>query len=272
MNNYIYKMSNGYVSVHIQGGLGNQIYQISAALNYANKYNKELIFCDDDISPSLSPSHGYTVWKTLFNNHFKLLSKEEYNNINFNKESDNNTYVNGNVQLFGYYEEFRNISEYSKNYIYNIICSSDLYLNAKIFYIKLKILFNDEDDNNYCFIHVRRGDYISILNYTTDIEYFNNSYNYINNLNNNTKFFLFSDDLEWCKNNIKYKNLYYIDHINDHKIEFILMTLFKNAIIDSSTFSWWGAYFGDNKNIIIAPKKHRVHNPSDIYPNNWITL
>ena len=267
-------MTDNYITVNIMGGIGNQLFQISAGLYYANKYNKNLIFCDNDISPSCTPSHGYTVWKTLLNNHFKLLSIEDFNNINFNnideKYNEFDKYYEGNINFVGYYQNIKYDFEYSKNYIYNVLINSDLYIKAKNYYNNLKNKYNDFDDNNYCFIHIRRGDFI-IGGIYPDLDYINNAYNYIKKNNANTKFFIFSDGIEWCSNNIKYDNLYYIDDINNCNIELLLMTLFKNAIIELSTFAHWGAYLGDKNNIIIS-KNINSSVSFETNPNNIIFI
>lgn len=268
-------MLKEYVTIEMVGGMGNQLSQIAFAIEYSKKYNKELIFIDNDISASITPSHGYTIWKTLLDNHFKLLSSEEYNNINFKQinESDiNNESTNGNIKLNGFFFELNYKSEYSKNYIYNIMLKTNIYKLAFDYYNNLKKKYKDENDNNYCFMHIRRGDYI-MFGHNTNIEYVINSYNYINNLNNNIKIFIFSNDIEWCKNNLNANNLFYIDDINDCYIEFLLMTLFKNAIIDRSTFSWWAAYVGNAINII-APRiwTNDVSNYDLHYPKKWIII
>ena len=73
-----------YVSCNICGGIGNQLFQIAATLDYANKYNKTAIFKD---VVQLYNQHGFerkTQWETLFSGKLNVLSDNEYNKIHFN--------------------------------------------------------------------------------------------------------------------------------------------------------------------------------------------
>lgn len=94
--------------------------------------------------------------------------------------------------------------------------------------------------------------------------------------------FIFSDDLEWCKENIKGSNIIYCDwdteSNNPDFIDLCMITLCDHHIIANSTFSWWGAWLGEKDDTIIyAPKTWfgpaLVHlNTSDIIPERWIKI
>lgn len=125
-------------------------------------------------------------------------------------------------------------------------------------------------------IHVRRGDYIKFPNHhpVKTLDYYNTC---IENIKNETDLFIiFSDDIEWCKNNIKLDNCVYIENERDY-IEIYLMSLCNNNIIANSSFSWWGAWLNKNENkkvfgpkIWFGPEKNF---PSqDILPESWIKI
>lgn len=91
-------------------------------------------------------------------------------------------------------------------------------------------------------------------------------------------FIIFSDDLNYAKNLFEGLNRphIYIEK-NEYIHDFFLMSMMKHAIIANSSFSWWAAYLNKNPaKVIIAPKKWfrpTFHAKSDdIVPNNWFTL
>jgi hypothetical protein len=104
------------------------------------------------------------------------------------------------------------------------------------------------------------------------IEYYNKSIEHLKDITD--LFIVFSDDIEWCKNNIKSENIIYIQDEKDY-IEIYLMSLCDNNIISNSSFSWWGAWLNRNENkIVIGPKiwfgSEIQHNTSDILPEKWV--
>lgn len=106
-------------------------------------------------------------------------------------------------------------------------------------------------------IHVRRGDYIT--NRTNipkfiGLDYYVNNINKIKKLIPNPVFFVFSDDIPWCKKNLDQlpNNIYYINHNtgkNSYK-DLVLMSTCKHNIIANSSFSWWGEWLNKNRNKI----------------------
>lgn len=138
------------------------------------------------------------------------------------------------------------------------------------------------NQSNSASIHVRRGDYVGFkpCEGVCDIEYYTKAIEYIENKEKNIKFFVFSNDIEWCQselklpNNTEFVNNNYGD--NDYK-DMMLMSLCKHNIIANSTFSWWGAWLNNNPNkIVIAPKHFykraliRYYDiDGDVFPSEW---
>ena len=143
-------------------------------------------------------------------------------------------------------------------------------------------LMGDINSFNSVSIHIRRGDYEStywktVLGFINYHNYYRNALAYINNKVENPHFFIFSDDIEWAKANLKISNCTYIGHNKAEKsyIDMYLMSLCKHNIIANSTFSWWAAWLNKNINkIVIMPEKWiiRDYSPEGIYPESWIKI
>lgn len=139
----------------------------------------------------------------------------------------------------------------------------------------LKIL-----NSNSISVHIRRGDYLSKefsdLNVIKSRQYFLKGIDILRNKIENPKFFIFSDDLIWVKENIKGKDIEIVEENfgENSYLDLYLMSLCKNNIISNSTFSYWGAILNTNYNkIIICPEKWSKNIISkDYFPKNWIYL
>ena len=132
--------------------------------------------------------------------------------------------------------------------------------------------FKDEMDNNNrniselmektnsVSIHVRRGDYLSSPEFkdVCTLQYYFNSIEFITKRIDEPVFYVFSDDLDWCKKNLCLENSIFVDVNKGNKSynDMRLMSLCKHNIIANSTLSWWSAYLNKNdKKIVIAPPK-----------------
>jgi hypothetical protein len=102
-------------------------------------------------------------------------------------------------------------------------------------------------------IHVRRGDYLNLSQYhpVIPIDYYRKS---VEKLDDETeKYVIFSDDIEWCKNNFGFIKDPCYHHTDDEFIDMIVMSKCYNHIIANSSFSWWGSYLSETNGKCIAP-------------------
>lgn len=129
-------------------------------------------------------------------------------------------------------------------------------------------------------IHVRRGDYLKpririVSGNICTTEYYNEAISIIKEKVANPRFFVFSNDIEWVKQNLDIPEAVYVNNNNNENSfrDMQLMSLCKHNIIANSSFSWWGAWLNRNSGkVVIAPKKW-FHNESvcsaDLIPDNW---
>lgn len=134
--------------------------------------------------------------------------------------------------------------------------------------------FNDEkniqmadflDNCNAVAIHARRGDMLSGIAWCYKYGYFQRAVKHIRKNVSNPVFVFFTNpgSIDWCKENegifglnLKKDKVLFVDWNKgiDSYRDIQLMSLCKHAIITTSSFGWWGAYFIDNPNkITISP-------------------
>lgn len=103
-------------------------------------------------------------------------------------------------------------------------------------------------------VHVRRTDY-AVFNWILPADYYDRAFARAKELIPDARFYIFSDDPEWCRDNLHVEPKTYIH--NDELADFWLMSMAKHNIIANSTYSFWAAYLNDNAEKIV------------IYPRNW---
>jgi len=114
-------------------------------------------------------------------------------------------------------------------------------------------------------LHVRRGDYLNCPEIgVLDLSYYKQAYDYICSKVEKPVIYIFSNDLDWCKQNFDFiDKLVYIEESKTEIDDLMLMSQCKHNIVANSSFSWWGAWLNNNESkIVIAPKKWMAVNPN----------
>lgn len=259
---------NNYVSSHLQGGLGNYLFQIIAAYSISKRDNKELMIDISDIAIIHSPLELY------LNNIFRNIPFGVIKNFDFIHQSDHTPIsfidipvINGNLKLDGYYQNEKYFKEYRNEILklYEIDVITKKYLLEKY----STVIFE-----NSCSIHVRRGNYVDRQDFhpLQTIEYYKEA---ISIIGEETLFLIFSDDINWCKVNLNFiKNKIFISGNLDYQ-DLYLMSMCNHNIIANSSFSWWGAWLNNhtNKKVVYPSRWFNFSaDTSEIGGENWIKL
>jgi hypothetical protein len=142
------------------------------------------------------------------------------------------------------------------------------------------LLSQISQDANPVAVHVRRGDYVGHgLHASQPMEYYRAAAAGIHAAAPDAKFYVFSDDPVWTKENLKLPyEVAYVSHNgeNTNYEDLRLMTFCRHFVIANSTFSWWGAWLSARKGkTVYAPRKW-FNDPSydtkDLIPPGWIQI
>lgn len=262
-------------------GLGNQMFQYAAGRRLAHHHGTDLIL---DISwyanqPSVSTPRRYELaffsiqattvldlghtWRNL---PFATLVEYELFQPEFLNASDN-TYLIGYWQCERYFEDIRALilAEFVPGQSpdeANIETGLEIARSMSVS------------------LHVRRGDYVNNTFHSfIGVEYYRAAVAEITTKIERPHFFVFSDDLEWCSQNLDIGFSYtLVTHNAGPRAywDIILMSQCQHNIIANSSFSWWGAWLNRNPyKIVIAPKRwfgDPAVDTSDRVPDGWIRL
>jgi hypothetical protein len=272
------------IIVNIKGGLGNQMFQYACGRALALK-NKDSLFLvrseyqgDVDRPFSLTNFNIQAVMMRSaevpkFSRFFSRVTQKLTGN--FHVAFDQSVLdKQGTVYLDGYFQ-----SEKYFNDITDKIRQD--FTVAEPFQGKTLAIANSiKNDPAAVSLHVRRGDYITHPDFggIVTTEYYERAIDRVREKIPAAKFYVFSDDITWCKSELGLgSDTTFVSHpeLKDFE-ELILMSLCKHHIIANSSFSWWGAWLGQNpKKTVIAPKTwSNLHEDwyKDIIPDLWVRI
>lgn len=261
------------VQPEIIGGLGNQLFILFAAYSYSRKYGHDLYIKHIDNSLSIfNPRPVY--WDTILS---KISTRTTNPHIDIIYSDSDGIftpipYRNGNILLKGYFQTYLHFSDY-----YNEIC--DLLSPPLPIKEKVDSMLSKYNDKKLVCVHVRRGDYLKIQHIFPILSksYYQRCYEKISlKINiNECRFLIFSDDINWCKENFDFiKDKIFIR--DEDYIEFYLMIGCNHYILANSTFGWWGAYLNRNSDkVVLCPNKYFYHISEEKQrrsPPEWISV
>lgn len=133
-------------------------------------------------------------------------------------------------------------------------------------------------------VHIRRGDYVSnpIANRVhgfVGVAYYEQVLDCISSQIDSPHFFVFSDDLPWARENLKFPGevTFVGQNIGPKAYEDLrLMSLCKHHVIANSSFSWWAAWLGwmPGKKVFYPANwfSSKLHDVSSMNPPAWIRV
>ena len=276
------------ITIHLMGGLGNQLFQIFCLLNYSLKYKTAFrlpLSKRDLLSPLDNKSPRPTYWENIFKNLSQFLVQFEAPSILYQETSFLYTKIpeldfQHNYKLFGYFQSYKYFEE---NYD-NILRLLDISNKIKMVKENNKRYF----DKRTISLHFRIGDYITrpdchpILNedyyikailYITErakveqILYFGEfgDQKLIEERITKLKQFFPDIDFVWCNFNLP-----------DWE-QMLLMASCEHNILANSSFSWWGAYLNRNlSKMVCYPTvwfgSSMKNDLRDLFPEKWIKI
>lgn len=244
------------------GGLGNQMYQIATTYATALDNNTDYAVSKDTNENIRVPTVRTGFNKTFLRNiktsdlpkKMMMYSERDFNYSPIPK--NNNIYLRGYFQSARYFDHHREaILELFYEY-YPVVSG---YIDR---------IFDQISTETVVSIHVRRADYLKLAHThpVQSIDYYKKALEHIQKTHPDIYVMIFSDDLEWCKQQPLFKNLpkkhFMGSHgnANDHEMNSIIdlycMARCNHNIICNSSFSWWGSYLNKHSDkIVVAPSK-----------------
>ncbi len=256
--------SDLFLTSVLAGGLGNMMFQVAAGYSIAKNNGHRFLMNLAHVGTLHKPPEEY--YKTIFRN-FHLIDKDtEFYSAEVNEFGYGDVILpKQNIALGGYFQSYKYFQKY-KSEILDLFSPPDEIIDH--------IRLNYPNLGNTVALHVRRGNYVNLQDHhhNLSVEYYKNAISYFPD----SKFLVFSDDLDWCKSQFVGDQFIFVEE--DDVISLYLMSHCEHNIIANSTFSWWGAWLNQSPNkVVIYPNKWFGPKNSDfktwdLFPPEWICL
>jgi glycosyl transferase family 11 len=248
------------------GGMGNTMFQLAVGLAQARRLNTTLQL---DVS-LLGGKRKYVLDQWNLPGDITTVTgvtpTVHENGMGYNR--DINERVKDGDCLYGYWQ--------SKKYFEKITAFIYASFIPKQYATPRAVEFYPT--GNSVMLHVRRDDYLvsphKEFHGLLSMSYYESAMSHIRGRVDNPKFFVFSEDVEWARQNFTSPDAVVVPRGQEAE-DIYLMSLCQHAITANSSFSWWGAFLGDDQpnRIVIAPSQWFQDSRtdySDIVPDKWL--
>lgn len=267
-----------YSRLGFMGRLGNQMFQIAATIAYGLEHNKEARFPKWDYSKYFN--HKLNLLDQSVNSDHSIFCYQEphfhYSEI---------PKIEGDVGLVGFFQsekyfkkhesEIRDIFSLSGEWESEVYSKFETQVRG---YERLK----EKCFDSIVGVHIRRGDYVTNVHTNAYHGVLPSAY-YEAGANEifgeiypqDVLFFVFSDDPQWCKDNLKFPHMIFSEDEEDI-VDMYKMSFCDDFIIANSSFSWWAAYLGKGEDkMVVAPRNWFAGANlfcEDIYCKDWMLV
>jgi len=282
--NFHNKDHKNTVFVRIQGGLGNQLFQIISGYGIALKNNMNFVILDSsEVKTDFTHTTNNAYIIKRFFGKFPNINMQFINTdlLDYYKEKPEHCLqydeikFNDDVLLDGFFQNEKYFSFCRNEILYKLKSTPEYYRFFELMFGNKAEIIREKATNGY-FIHIRRGDYVKNQLYSINYDkYFSSAIAYILSIDPSAFFFIVSDDIPYCKsynilNNIQKEFI----ELEDIETMYFMTYCNKGGICSNSTFSWWGSYLIENPDKIVTFPSKWMNNDwvNDIYYDGSITI
>lgn len=283
----------------IDGGLGNQLFQVAFGMQLAKKHGSPLML--DLGSYASQPAHGLMLDRFCLD--AQTVDERTARRIPARyRGSDQNPWANW-FQMNGLKQVRERPFGFNQRYLTQSTDDSYLvgYWQSERFFadVREEVLAQFRPNSalsapserlreamaggKSIALHVRRGDYVNNATNASiyrnlGLEYYRQAVLDYLHANEDVSLFIFSNDMAWCREHLDFEcPTKYVDHTNSRTCheDLWMMTAASCCVIANSTFSWWGAWLNQRPDkVVYAPDAwFRPGTLSDEYLNaaGWCT-
>ena len=273
------------VIVRLMGGLGNQMFQYAAAratsLRTGSPLKVDLSWFDDEGS-RVTPRRVYEL--EPFGLSIELASEAELARtlrrrilrrrprilVDPTLRFDPRVLEAGDVRLIGYWQSEKYFADHADT------IRRDFALRT------VDAVFEDRAASvESVSVHVRRGDYASDSSLGSELgvlplAYYEAAIERIQQSLSEPEFFVFSNDPEWCAENLRIDAPHtFVTRGRSHD-DLRLMSMCRHHVVANSSFSWWGAWLRERPDtIVVAPQRWFLtprFDTRDVIPERWLRI
>lgn len=273
------------VITYLRGQLGNQLFQVAAAVCLAEENQCPVHFADFEILNSKDWQEMELVknYHTLFHRLPNRLSGRKIQPVSCFYERVGGAYapipyvpyqeINGFFQSEKFFAKYESLIRELYKMPETISATlqqrfPEILAHPKTVAIHVRTGYEDYRRNSF-----NPKFYASFC--APDLNFYQQA---IEMFDEDSLFVVCSDHISWCKKNFSHipRNFVFIE-TEDYFLDFYLLTLCKDIIIANSTFGWWAAYLNEwpTKRVVCRnPFAGFIpaHAPADILCENWIKI
>jgi hypothetical protein len=267
---------------YLQGGIGNQMFQYAAGLALAKKFDTSLHLNTSSFLHDPMREYSLHLWAGVTE---KVDSSSPSGEIVREEGLPYNPEVvkkfSRDCGIWGYWQTEKYFADIAGSLMWRFVPRQPLTARGEETLKDIR-----QAGERSVFLTIRRTDYTqSDFHGVLPLSYYEEALQIIAR-QVDPEIFVFSDDPEWCEENLRFPYKTVIagnydrtvkGHIGREDEELWLMRHCRHAIMANSSYSWWGAWLGADKTggIVIAPQQwfyKANEDPSDICPPRWTKI
>lgn len=275
------KPAHHYATVNFEGRLGNQLFEFASLYGIAKHNNLiPVIPANSILRRIFKITVGPTRPEIKFTKRYHEKKGCVFEPPLMSVGGSQNVWIKGYLQSWKYIHQAD--SEIRKMYTFQdtIAQKARSTFQAVIASKKNKITSNTV----YVAVHVRRGDMKNNLNYvkygytTADTSYLSRAMNTFRKDFKDVLFVVGSDDLKWCKENMKDEDTVFIPPGNSPEMDIAILTNCNHTVVTVGSYGWWTAWLINGKTIYYkgfpTPNSQlaRLFNAADYFLPDWIPM